>query len=430
MTDVGDDDGREGGPDDHRAARPPVPERFAGRVLGGLWRQARRAMEAAGPTWPTVKITVRVGDDETRRVVGGLLGRVLRPDQATVGVILGDLDDIVRRPRDGWDLRRLLEAVGGPLPDRRAGAAARRVAVGAAFDAARRAGPDAAWFTGWLHDLERSGQVTRLVGRGEGDAPARAAAVLAALPAGGEPLPAVAARLAGDTKALSVGSLPGLVLGGLARRYGEAPPRDAAGRRALWEAAGVVPDDLASQVLVLNLPARPGPGLPGWLAEAATSGTPLRVTLHQLSRWTPVLTAPAAVHVCENPAVLRAAASEHGAKAAPLVCTEGRPSVAAARLLDAVAGGGSPLRVRADFDWAGLRIAGALLNRPGSVPWRFGAVDYQIAHRRRRPWISTRVLPGPPAPSPWDPALAIALAATGDPIYEEDLLEDLLADLA
>jgi hypothetical protein len=39
-------------------------------------------------------------------------------------------------------------------------------------------------------------------------------------------------------------------------------------------------------------------------------------------------------------------------------------------------------------------------------------------------------LGGAPVASPWDPALAIAMAAAGEAVYEEDLLDDLLADLA
>jgi len=42
----------------------------------------------------------------------------------------------------------------------------------------------------------------------------------------------------------------------------------------------------------------------------------------------------------------------------------------------------------------------------------------------------TASLVGPAAPSPWDPPLADAMADVGRIIYEEDMLEPLLADLA
>ena len=68
-------------------------------------------------------------------------------------------------------------------------------------------------------------------------------------------LPALAAEITGDTKALNQGSAPAtLVLRALALRAGVARPASAAQRRDLWDLAGVLVDDLASRVLVLNLP--------------------------------------------------------------------------------------------------------------------------------------------------------------------------------
>jgi uncharacterized protein (TIGR02679 family) len=114
---------------------------------------------------------------------------------------------------------------------------------------------------------------------------------------------------------------------------------------------------------------------------------------------------PGSVFVCENPAVLRAAAERLGPASAPLVCTEGRPSVAAATLLDRLVAGGAVLHPRADFDWPGLAIGGALLARPGTRPWRFAAADYERARRAR---VTNRpALGGSPVASPWSPALAI-----------------------
>lgn len=405
-----------------------LPERLARPELAGLWRRARREMARVGSGWAEVHLRVPLAGDGERHAAAGLLGRVIRPGTASVGVALGDLDAAVRRAGDGWDLRAVVEAVGGPLPDTRGAAAARAAAVDAAVAAARGAGPSAPWFDAWLEGLTADGGVARLVRRGEAALLVTAAAALAQLPLAGEPLPAVAARLTGDTKALGTGPLPGLVLRGVAAMLGEDRPVGAAARRALWEAVGIVPDDLASQVLVLNLPVRAVPGLGSWLAGAAVEGIPFRVTLHQLARSVIEPTRPGAVYVCENPAVLRSAAERLGPGSAPLVCTEGRPSVAAVRLLDALVAGGQVLHHRGDFDWAGLRIAGALLMRLGSRPWRFGAGDYEAARRHRQGVAPSLV--GAPAPSPWDPALASAMAAAGEVVFEEELLEVLVADLS
>src|SRR6201999_4520046 len=95
-------------------------------------------------------------------------------------------------------------------------------------------------------------------------------------------------------------------------------------RGDLGDRNGVIVDDLASRVLVLNLPAA-GEGLGEWLTSAKAHGTPFYVTLHQLA------TMPITVHLsllgraCQNPAGLRRAAAEFGADARPLLCTEGQP---------------------------------------------------------------------------------------------------------
>lgn len=238
------------------------------------------------------------------------------------------------------------------------------------------------------------------------------------MPAPDEPLPAFAERVLGDTKALAEGSLPGLVLRALRHWHGAEPPVGAEQERALWELAGVVPDDLASQVLVLAVPATGGV-VGDWLTAAAASGVPFRVTLHQL-RLAPLRLDCDEIFVCENPAVLRAAA---GQPSRPLICTEGVPSVAAHVLLRARRPG-TGVRWRNDFDWAGVRLTAAALARyPGAVPWRMATADY-VAEA-----TSGTALTGSPGPTPWDPALATAMRETGRSVMEERLLGGLLRDL-
>lgn len=125
-------------------------------------------------------------------------------------------------------------------------------------------------------------------------------------PAGLLPLPVLAEWAIGDTKALVPGTpLEQLVLRALAQRTGGDVPRERAGRRALWESAGAIADDLASQVLVLNIGAEGDTVVCDWLRDAADFGIPFRLTLHQLAT-DPVVPAARAIFVCENPAVLRA----------------------------------------------------------------------------------------------------------------------------
>jgi uncharacterized protein (TIGR02679 family) len=187
-----------------------------------------------------------------------------------------------------------------------------------------------------------------------------------------------------------------------------------------------VVDDLASRVLVLNLPAA-GRGLGEWLTGAARLGVPFYVTLHQLMTMPVAVSGPVG-YACENPAVLRRAAAELGPRSAPLLCTEGQPSTAfhqLAGLVGRMAGGG--LRYHGDFDWPGVAIASAVIRRHGARPWRMTADDYLAGVRADADHVR---LGGTPQPTPWDPELAEAMASAGRAVYEETVADALIADLA
>jgi uncharacterized protein (TIGR02679 family) len=235
----------------------------------------------------------------------------------------------------------------------------------------------------------------------------------------------LAERLTADTKALLTGGpLAALVLRALAMRSGlNGVPRDRGGQRALWETSGAIADDLASQVLVLNLCCAGDDMVSGWLNDAAGSGIPFRLTLQQAA----LVAAPAAddIYVCENPAVLRVAAAELGAGSAALVCTEGVPSAACHALLGKAAARGARLHWRADFDWAGLRIVGAAMTRHAARPWRMSARDYRDALAAGE----STPLTGPETGSPWDPRLASLMAERGRAVMEERLIATLITDL-
>ena len=403
-----------------------LPPRLSGDGLAALWERCWRAMARAGPhDWPAVTVRAPLDRDDTRRAIAGILGRPIRQGTATTTVGLGDLDERMRRADPVWDLRVVVEHLHGPLPDRATDAREQADAIAAIRDEARSLVPAEPWVEAWLADLDR-GMLTRLHTRGELELLSTAARVLAELPGDGVPLPALAARITGDTKALGSTTLAGLVLRGIARRLDEPAPRSAADRRALWEASGVVPDDLASQVLVLNVTATGSP-LADWLTEASAVGLPFRITLQQLVRQPLRHDEVGPVFVCENPAVLRAAAEQLGAASAPLVCTEGRPSMACLRLLDGLVAAGADVRYHGDFDWPGLRIGASLLAATGGRPWRFGAADYLDAVARVAP---RSALAGTRAASPWDPDLAHAMEGVGWTIFEEDVLDVLLDDLA
>lgn len=398
------------------------PDGSVGEGWSRLLAAARRQVERTGGKLDG-RISLSAPTDDERRVVIGLTGRHRGPGTTRVSVSLSELDAGLRQLRGGG-LLDVLTRLGGTLRDRPAEMAAEAAIRNTALDAmASTRHESESWYERWRGELAVDGTATRLVRRGEAHLLAQAAAVLEALPGAGIPLPMLAENVTGDPKALSGGTLAHLVLRALALREQCAPPETAEQRRALWDTAGVIVDDLASQVLVLNLPAA-GNGLGEWLNQAAMLGVPLRITLHQLTAL-PVVPRVPEVFVCENPAVLRQATAQLGPRGAPLVCTEGVPSLACWRLLGAAAAAGARVRWRNDFDWSGLRITSAAVTRLGATPWRMTTGDFLAALALG----DTEPLRGTPAESPWDPELATALASAGRSIMEERLIPALLSDL-
>ncbi|MFI5915466.1 TIGR02679 domain-containing protein [Dactylosporangium sp. NPDC051541] len=380
------------------------------------WRRlleaARRSLERTGGSLAG-SVSITAPTDDERLVVIGVTG-VYRPTGgARLAVRLADLDAHLRDVR-GTGLASVL----GPLRDR---PGERREIIDRRAElltlAATSCHATSPWFQEWLEAMRRDGTLTRIA-RGGIDLGA-VLTVLDALPAAEEPMPAFAERLLGDTKALTDGPVRGLTLRALAAWHQVPVPAGAESERALWDLVGVVPDDLASQVLVLNVPA--GGGLLGsWLTEAATARVPMRVTLHQL-RLEPLTLTARELFVCENPAVLRAAAA---GTSRPLICTEGVPSTALHTLLRAAAPD-TVIRWRNDFDWAGVRLTAAALTRyPNAVPWRMDTATYTTNA------ADGLALIGTPTATPWDPSLAAAMIRSGRAVMEERLLPLLLQDLS
>jgi uncharacterized protein (TIGR02679 family) len=402
---------------------------YAGPEYVRLLAAARRCARATGGE-PAGSVSLSHPDDAERKAIIGLTGQYRDARTTRLCVRLADLDRAVREATGG-SLRELLTERGGPLRDRAAERSALAGARDAILDRAQASPLHAThgWYRDWLAELDRDGSLTKLAHQDEQARLGQAVRVLEYLAARADApvlLAVLAAEVTGDTKALGPGSvLSTLVLRALAIRTGRGRPRTAGERRDLWEANGVVADDLASRVLVLNLPAA-GRGLGEWLTGAAGLGVPFYVTLHQLMTL-PLTIRGTLVRVCENPAVLRRAAGELGAGSAPLICTEGRPSAAFGQLAEAVVGGGGELRYHGDFDWPGLAIASAVMRRHGARPWRMSACDYIAGVRADAEHVR---LTGTPQPSPWDPELSEVMAKTGRVLYEEHVADVLIGDLS
>jgi uncharacterized protein (TIGR02679 family) len=414
------------------AARPDPLDTYRSSAYQRLLAAARRALEQNGGDL-SASVSVSTPREDERQAIIGITGQYRDATVKRLTVSLSALDAAMRRGC-GLGLTTVLERVHArALDNRPVGRATETTARQRALATARAScvAAEQPWFGQWLEDIAGDGTLTKLIRAKEVHILHQAVHVLNTLSrrAPGSPaipIPSLANDITGYPKTLNQGSLSTLVLRALALRHDVSRPRTAEERRALWDLADVVVDDLASDVLVLNLPCE-GDGLGRWLTDAAHYGMPFRVMLYQLVTMpiTPVVTGP--VYVCENPAVLRRAAAQLGPHAAPLICTEGQPATAFHRLANAVTATGAALLYHGDFDHAGIAMTIAAADRHAATPWRMTHQDYLDGIARTEdPSPLTRT---PPA-TPWDPDLALTMAEHRVAVYEEAVTEELLVDLA
>lgn len=403
---------------------------YRGEEYRRLFAAARRSLEQTGGD---LGRSVGISDpsDAERRAIIGITGVHRKNGVKRLEMRLDALDARLRAALGIGLIEAVPLITGMPLrnlpEDRARASAARERAVNILTGSSLHSTDP--WYTAWISRLEGDGTVTRLANQSSTAYLAQAVRTLEYLEARRPdaapiPLPVLADTVTRDTKALNKGTLANLVLRALAEKAQIETPSRAEDVRDLWDRFGVVVDDLASRVLVLNLPAR-GDGLGTWLTDAARLGIPFQVTLHQLTTL-PVSPQINELYVCENPAVLRRAAEELGPSCPPLVCTEGRPSTAFHRLTRAALAGGASMHYHGDFDWPGVEMAEQILRRYEAQPWRMGPEDYRLALSQK---IEHIALKGAPRATAWDPGLANAMAEAGVAVYEESCLEALMQDL-
>jgi uncharacterized protein (TIGR02679 family) len=403
---------------------------LGGEPVGWLVQRARDRLEAGRPL--TGSVTLLAATSVQRRAVERLTGRAARSG-SSLSVSLAEVDQILRD--SGAAPGGLAEAVTrltGPLRDRNRENAELAAAWDAAFAPLDGATDGREELARWRRWLDSTGVVRRIAS--EPDQArlimTKVAAVLARLPSRGVPIGRLAAECCGDAHALDDGRPVGTLALSAARALGGFPlaaEGTADSRRAAWAAVGVHLDDLSSLVLCLGLTGDTRTALGRALAPCREAGQPAVLTLRQLRCHDEPLRA-GLVRICENPVVVAAAADELGARCPPVICVGGQPSAAAWRLLELLAAGGAEFGYHGDFDWGGVRIAGAVHNRLNCQSWQYDHVAYQAA-LAAHPCSALVGLTGEPAPTPWDPDLAASMRHHNLRIEEELALDTLLQDL-
>ncbi|HEX7381846.1 MAG TPA: TIGR02679 family protein [Nevskiaceae bacterium] len=390
---------------------PRLERLLGGAPLARLRERLRRRYEVGEPT--SDRFTLGQLTPAAAAALAGLLGRVPRP-RSSMQLSHAELDAALRSAGVASDLRQALEFLDGPIRDPAAARAQRLQAWAGAFAAAVDSR-----LVGVLADAMWKGVLKRLAGGDPGRARAlveQADAVLARLPAAGISLARLAASALGDAHALDASQPVGtLVLRAVAAGDRDLRPRE------LWAGQGVLVNELAKPVATLNL-AADGSGFAARLVRlAAAVGEPVHLSLRLLAHRAPAWAPEQRIFVCENPAVLAAAADALGPRCPPMVSIDGQLSAAPRTLLDQLAARGATFRYHGDFDWGGLHIANVLFARYRVLPWRFDAAHY-------RP-TDGPPLHGNPVIASWDAALSPAMRKAGIAIHEESLLDALLADL-
>jgi len=401
-----------------------------------LWHETHARLLRNGRT-ATGRLTLTSLTDQSRVAVGQLLGYAVR---SKVTIDLAKLDQRLLGSAAGAGLIEVVEAIVGVVPDRRTEASvdtARRALLRDHAEASLAAAglADYPWAAEWLDRMWRAGLPARHSSEDVRGLISQAATTLgltvgphARLWSRGE----LAQRVTGTAHGLDDDTpLARIVLRGISLAiFGDAePPASATGRRALWEAAGVAGDTVATTVLVYGL----RPLGDDWRADhlriRALSWAESHLTLREVRRLSPLRLVPQTVFVCENPRVLEAAADAQ--VPAALICSLGNPTTVTLALLDTImASSDVRLAYHGDFDWPGIAMADRMIRRYAALPWRFGAADYHaavaVATERGTP---LQPLTGTPVATGWDPALGTGMAKRGVAVHEEEVIETLLGDL-
>jgi uncharacterized protein (TIGR02679 family) len=377
------------------------------------------------------RMTLHSVTDGERRSLKSLTGQAVRGHTARID--LGQLNDLVQRTGRFDSLDALVEAAAdAALRNQRQERDEHDSAWQQMWDEAYQRCDSRTPLLEWPKRLRRTGWLKQRCATAAAAESMlqRAHAVLDQLPRAANdslPLAVLAAQCCGDAHALdSKRDLGRLVLRGVAALARIEIPDTAGLRRQAWQSVGIVQDELSTTVLVWNLPGDETTLVGRTLRDHATLGVPLRLTFAQLRLYAPA-TFPIPdgrpVFVCENPAVVAAAADRLGATGGPLVCVEGQPNLAVQRLLSLLSADGHRLLYHGDFDWGGIRIANYLMQRLPIRPWRFCAADYD-------PRSDNRPLAPQPVEASWDPQLAAKMRYEKRAVDEEAVLTRLLEDLS
>jgi len=362
------------------------------RMMPAMAERYRRLGRVGG------SIRLQDPNDAERAAISGLLRRDCL-DQSEVVISLAEFEQALNRTRfGGLDLVQLLGAVTGDSMQSRAAADESFATAKARFFTELRDCFPHPRCRDWLQHAENHPAAVRSIHAAYKDDPQQLQADLKAvllalsqLPSDAgtvKRLPVWAAELTGDPHAFDQSQARGRYLQqALSFFLGQAEQRqvgaaaDDADRNLVFDAFGIVRDDVMNFVICCGLLAENVAGPLGSWQAALAEGAVLNVPVRELAKLTRVVAAPGwsdRVFVVENPGVFSDLLDGLSSTVPPLVCTHGQFQLASYLLLDKLAAAGMTIHYSGDHDPEGLLMAERLRHRYGWQfrPWRFGVDDY------------------------------------------------------
>lgn len=244
--------------------------------------------------------------------------------------------------------------------------------------------------------------------------------------------PVFAANLTGDPHSLDMDNFLGRMLYYGLLYYLDKPESDytSEGKRQLFREAGLLDDDVSSNVIAAGLEVCSEDPRYVILERANIYGSPLILPLRFLempTKWQQ----GQIVYMIENPAVFSAILDACNLSSIPpIICGSGQPSVASLTLLDQLAQAGCVIYYSGDFDIKGLEIAIRLAQRYKNhfQPWCFDSETY-LGVQKGKTVDSTQLSSLRRLVVPWDKKLVDTIVERKLFIYQESFLEKLIGSI-
>lgn len=404
------------------------------RELRRKWRSYGRA---AG------QITMKETSQEERRMIGGIVGKVFYDE--TIRFSFQEFEQGLQKTRFApVEMKDVLEEYfGEALCTNQGKRVEAQLAKGEFFKEILNSAGKSKAFT-WIRDMEVRKKfgyqlLIREYGRDCGQALELAENMGKALvrvenakAAGTEiPLAVFAADITGNPHYFDRGTTAGqLLIHGICYLENTSFPENAHQWRGLLLSVGIVPDNVSSMVHAFGLRIKTTEGWHPAYEVFCARKEPCVITMENLREVTGVQAAGNRVYVVENEMVFSYLLDKGKGKNFTLLCTSGQLRAAALELIPFILDSGAEIRYSGDMDPDGLGIADRLWQKYGDriQIWRMTPDDY-VKSLSGESVGETGMTKLENIRNPLLQKTAACIMEKRMAAYQENLLEDLLADI-